>query len=216
MEIEATATTQTWQQEYLAEFVDVYENSMIRFEDLRFWQYADPKMFDKIFMHADTTHTGKTTSDYFSLVVMGEHTKEKLFYVLDFILDKVDVEQQARQTIVMYQKFAQKVKRLTYDEKANQGFGYWVKKLAREEYNLSLPLEELKYPADKVTHFTPHVPHFKSNRVILPANHQSIQQAQEQLLAFPNPSAYDDFVDGISGVLDNFNSEVKQVTLSFV
>jgi phage terminase large subunit-like protein len=73
-------------------------------------------------MHADTTHTGKTTSDYFALGVLGMSKKDKNFYLLDFILKKCDVETQARASIVMYQKYKSKVKKFTYDEKANQGF----------------------------------------------------------------------------------------------
>jgi predicted phage terminase large subunit-like protein len=202
-----------WLQEYLAEFVDVYENSMIEFADLRFYQHVDINSFDKVYMHADTTHTGKTTSDYFSLVVLAENKKDKNYYVLDFILDKLDVEQQARQSIVMYQKFKDKVKKFTYDEKANQGFGFWIKKLAREEYNLSLPIQELKYPSDKISHFTPHVPHFKANRVYLPSSHRSISIAQDQLLAFPTKNVNDDFIDGIAGVLDNFTTEQRTATI---
>lgn len=95
------------------------------------------------------------------------------------------MEEQARSVISLYSKYGKKIKKMTYDEKSNNGFGYWVKKLAREEYNVSLPLEELKYPSDKVAHFEPHVPHFRSNRVYLPSGHNMIKTAVDQLLAFP-------------------------------
>jgi predicted phage terminase large subunit-like protein len=154
-------------------------------------------------MHADTTHTGKDTSDYFACWVLGESKKDKNFYMLDFVLRKCDVETQARVMIWMYQKFWSKVKKMTYDEKSNQWFGYWIKKLAKEEYWISLPIQDLKYPSDKVTHFEPHVPHFKANRVHLPSNNPMIQTATDQLLAFPTKWVHDDFVDLCSGVLDN-------------
>lgn len=203
--IKSQIPTFLWLQNYEAEFVDVYENSMIPPDCLRFYDFVDLNNFDKVFIHADTTHTAKTTSDYFALVVMGENKKDHNYYVLDFILDKIDVEKQALSLINIYQKYGKKVSKITYDEKANQGFGYWSKKLAREDFNLSLPLQELKYNQDKVNHFTPHTKHFLNNRVYLPKNHNRLNLATDQLLAFPQKGVNDDFVDGISGCLDNFN-----------
>ncbi len=193
-----------WKQEYLAEFVDVYENSMISYEDLRFYDDVDVTQFTEVFMHTDTTHTGKETSDYSAIGVIGEWN-DKNFYLLDFILEKQDVEAQARASIVMYQKWEWKVVKFTYDEKANQWFWFWVKKLAKEEYWISLPIRELKYPSDKVTHFTPHVPHFRANRVYLPKNHKRINTLVDQIIAFPTKEVNDDAVDLMSGLLDNFH-----------
>lgn len=214
-QIKSKVPAYIWKQEYLAEFIDAYENSILEYEDLRFYDYLNLDDFDNIYMHADTTHTGKETSDFFSIVAIGENKKDKNFYVIDFILQKVDVEKQARSSIVMYQKFQNKIKKFTYDEKSNQGFGFWIKKLAKEEYNLSLPIVELKYSKDKVTHFTPHVPHFKANRVYLPNNHPQITTATDQLLAFPLKGVHDDFVDGISGAMDNFNQLSTAYNVSF-
>lgn len=209
-EIKGQVASYIWQQEYLAEFVDVYENSIIPPECLRFYDYVSLDDFDQIFIHCDTTHTGKQTSDFFCAVALGKSKKDNNFYVLDFILKKCDVDVQARATIMLYQKFLKKVKKLTYDEKSNNWFGFWIKKLAKEEYQLSLPIEELNYPHDKVTHFEPHVPHFKANRVFLPSNNPMLTQATDQLLAFPTKWVNDDFVDGISWVLDNFATPQKK------
>lgn len=178
--------------------------SLIKDEMLRFYEFLNIENFDEVHIHADTTHTGKTTSDYFCLVVLGESKKDKNFYVLDFILEKLDVETQARKSILTYQKYQSLVKNFTYDEKANQGFGFWIKKLAKEEYNISLPIQDLKYPRDKFTHFEPHVPHFIANRIYLPSRHKQIHLAISQITSFPNKSVNDDFVDGLSGVLDNY------------
>lgn len=46
--------------------------------------------------------------------------KDKNFYLLDFILEKMDVEKQARSCISLYSKYDTKVKKMTYDEKSNQ------------------------------------------------------------------------------------------------
>jgi predicted phage terminase large subunit-like protein len=208
--IKAQVPSYIWLQEYLAEFVDVYEGSIINSEDLRYFEHASLDDFDALYMHADTTHTGKTTSDYFSLWVLWESKKDKNFYMLDFVLKKCDVETQARASIVMYQKFQSRVKKFTYDEKANQWFWFWIKKLAKEEYGISLPIEELKYPNDKITHFEPHVPHFKANRLYLPSNNPMITTATDQLLAFPTKWVNDDFVDLCSWLLDNFTKPVKK------
>jgi predicted phage terminase large subunit-like protein len=180
-------------------------------EMLRYYEFVNINNFKEVFMHADTTHTAKTTSDYFALVVLGENIKDHNYYVLDFILEKLDPEKQARMSILTYQKYKSLVRKFTYDEKANQGFGYWIKKLAKEEYNISLPIQELKYPSDKITHFEPHHPHFISNRVYLPSRHKQINQAVSQLTSFPDKSVNDDFVDGLSGVLDNFT--VDQINI---
>ncbi len=207
-----------WLQEYMAEFVDVYENSLIDQERLRYYDSLDINDFDRIYAHADTTHTWKTTSDYFCLMLIWEHRKSKLYYVIDFILEKLDVEKQARQSIIMYSQYQKRIKKFTYDEKANQWFGFWIKKLAREEYNISLPIEEQKYPNDKIQHFTPHVPHFKSNRVYLPSNHKHINRWKNQLIAFPEKWINDDFVDWLSGALDNFKwkEKKKKTTLAVI
>lgn len=188
---------------YMNEPMDL-SDSLIKLENLRFYEYINGNMFDKVYLHADTTHTGKEHSDYFCLVVMGEHRENHNYYVLDFVLERLDVEQQARKAIGIYLIFMQKVKKFTYDEKANQGFGYWVKELAKREYNVSLPIEELKYSSDKISHFLPHQPHFIANRVYLPSKHKDIALAMSQLLAFPSQSINDDFVDGLSGCLDNY------------
>ena len=95
------------------------------------------------------------------------------------------------------------VSKITYDEKSNQGFGHWIKKEARER-SIYLPIQELNYPKDKVTHFEPHIPLFRSNSVYLPSVNPAKNQAEQQLLAFPQKGVHDDFVDGLSGVLDNF------------
>jgi predicted phage terminase large subunit-like protein len=205
--IQATIAAYLWLQEYMAQFVDVYENSILNQDHVRYYNDIDINDFDNLYMHCDTTHTWKETSDYFCSVVLWESKKDKNFYVVDFILEKLDVEAQARWTIVLYEKHSQRIKKLTYDEKANQWFGFWIKKLAKEEYKISLPIEELWYPNDKIAHFTPHVPHFKSNRVFLPKNHAKITIATNQLLAFPTKWINDDFVDGVSWVLDNFKIE---------
>lgn len=193
-----------WKQEYLAEHIDLYENSMLTPDDIVHYDTVDLDKFQKVYMHADITHTGKSTSDYFSCGVMGMWPDKK-FYMLDYVLEKMDEETQARAAIVLYMKWGRKVQKFTYDEKWHQGFGFWIRKLARDEYDLSLPIEELKYPKDKVTHFAPHVPHFKAKRVLMPANHKRMTTAQDQLLAFPNKDVNDDIVDVVSSLLDNFH-----------
>jgi phage terminase large subunit-like protein len=56
-----------------------------------------------------------------------------------------------------------------------------------------------------VTHFTPHVPHFRANRVYLPKNHKRINTLVDQIIAFPTKEVNDDAVDLLSGLLDNFH-----------
>jgi hypothetical protein len=47
--------------------------------------------FSELYMHADITHTGKQTSDFFCLVVLGKNIKDNNYYVVDFILKQIDV-----------------------------------------------------------------------------------------------------------------------------
>ena len=195
-------------QNYMLIPVDSYEDWFIKKEHLRYYDYLNIDDFWDLFMHVDTTHTANSTSDYFCPMIIWEHKREKNYYIIDFMLEKLDPEAQARAVINLYLKNP-KIKKITYDEKSNQWFGYWAKKLAKEEYNVSLPLVPLKYAKDKVTHFEPHIPHFIANRVYLPSRHKDLQQAELQLIAFPTKWVHDDFVDGISGALDNF-IKIKQ------
>lgn len=200
-----------YNQNYLLKPIDIYAVGLIKQEDLRYYDHVSLDDFTEVYIHADTTHTWKTTSDYFACGVIGMSNKDKNFYLLDFILEKMDVEKQARSCISLYSKYDTKVKKMTYDEKSNQWFGFWIKKLAKEEYNISLPIQDLKYPNDKVTHFEPHVPHFKANRVFLPKNHNRINVLTDQVLAFPTKWVNDDAIDMISGCLDNYNIKKKKV-----
>lgn len=214
-DIKNEVSTYIWKQEYLGEFADIYENSALPPDCLRYYDYINPDEFKELYIHADTTHTAKTTSDYFAIGVMGQSKRDNNYYLLDFILDKIDVERQANALITYYQKYGNKIKKITYDEKANQGFGYWSKKLAKDDYNLSLPLEPLNYGADKFTHFEPNIKHFKANRIFLPQNNPRINTLSDQLLAFPSKEVNDDGVDMISGLLDNFNFDNSVVTYDY-
>ncbi len=191
-------------QNYLLIPIDLYAEGLIKIEDLRYYHHLNLEDFDSLYMHADTTHTWKETSDYFATMLIWENKRDKNYYVIDFILEKMDVEKQSRAVINLYLKYHNKIKKLTYDEKSNQWFGFWIKKLAKEEYHISLPIQELKYPSDKVSHFTPHIPHFKANRVYLPANHKSLKEAETQILAFPLKWVNDDIIDAFSWCLDNY------------
>ena len=200
LELEQKLDPLTFSQEMMGIPVSI-KGGLIQREDLRFWDNL-PEIKD-IYIHADTTHTAKTTSDYFCLVA-GGIGKDNNFYIADFILEKLDVEKQARLLISFYLQYQKKVKKITFDEKSNNGFGFWTKKLAKEEFGISLPLLPLGYQNDKVRHFQPHIPHFKANRVYFPSQHRFLKTALDQLLAFPQNGVHDDFVDGLSGVLDYF------------
>ena len=187
--------------------------SLVDDTDLRF--YDSLPNLTGVYLHADTTHTGKQTSDYFALGAMGEGEKDKNYYLVDCVVRKCNVEEQARALILMYIKLKNDkrtggVKKITYDEKANNGFEFWAKKLAKEEYEVSLPLQPLKYNKDKISHFEAHIPHFKANRVYLPQKHAYVAQVIQQVTQFPNKGVPDDAVDMLSGCLDNFHTVKKK------
>lgn len=191
-------------QNYLLIPVDSYEDWFIKREHLRYYDFINLDDFESLYMHIDTTHTAKQTSDFFCPLILWENKRDRNYYIIDFMLEKQDPEQQARLVISLYLKYHSKIKKMTYDEKANQGFWYWIKKLAKEEYQISLPIEQLNYPNDKVTHFEPHIPHFIANRVYLPSRHKDLLEAETQLIAFPTKWVHDDFIDWLSWCLDNF------------
>lgn len=202
--IKADEWPMAFNQNYLLIPKDIYEEWFIKREHLRYYNNLQIEDFDNLYMHVDTTHTANSTSDFFCPMILWENKRDNNYYVIDFMLERLDPEAQARAVINMYMKYHSRIKRLTYDEKANQWFWLWIKKLAKEEYKISLPITELKYPRDKVTHFEPHIPHFIANRVYFPWYHKDLQEAETQLLAFPTKWVHDDFVDGLSWVLDNF------------
>lgn len=211
----------TFSQEYMCEPL-LITSGMVKYDWLKFWtdipeatNEVQLDIVNNLVIHADTTHTGKQSSDYFCIGAIGEGN-DKRYYIIDYILEKLDVESQAKKTIEFFMLLQQKgynIQKLTYDEKANQGFGFWIKKLAREEYYVSLPIEELRYNQDKISHLQTHLPHFIANRIILPKNHQYNKIALDQLLAFPQKGVHDDFVDMISGCLDNLTVKARETII---
>ena len=68
--IKASVPSYIWKQEYLAEFVNVYEGSLLTPADICYYDSVSLDDFDAVYMHSDTTHTGKATSDFFCTVVL--------------------------------------------------------------------------------------------------------------------------------------------------
>jgi len=194
-----------WQQEYLAEFADVYENSLLDPADVKYFDNYSLDNFDKLYLHADTTHTAKTTSDYFCLTVAGQNRINLKYYILDFELTKSLTPLNQIDLIISFFERFPKIQKGTYDAVSNDGFKEMFDKIARER-GLHFNFEGIKFDGDKIKHFTSngHFDRFKSGSVLLPRNHSKIALAVDQILAFPNKNSADDFVDGLSGVLDNF------------
>lgn len=194
-------------------------SGLIKYEDLRFYEpsalqseptaegIVKPKL--DLCIHADTTHTGKQTSDYFCITGIAKNA-QNYYDLVDFKLAKMDPEAQARAAILFYDKMLKlgyNVVRMSFDAVSNDGFGYWIKKLAREEYNISLPIVGHKITRDKVAHLMTHLSLFKSNSVRFPAQHPQLQLLLDQVLAFPATGVHDDAVDGLTGCLDGFIEE---------
>ena len=196
----------TFAANYMNEPLDLTD-SLLKEEDLRYYEHLDLSQFDEVFIHADLTQTAKQTSDFYACGVLGKNKKDNNYYLLDFTLSQEkDPSKQAEILINYYLKYRSKTghKNITFDEKGYASFGYWCKEVAKNKFNISLPLNPLKYPSDKVSHFTPHIVHFKANRIYLPSSHPSLQALTGQLLAFPSRSVHDDGVDLLSALLDHF------------
>jgi predicted phage terminase large subunit-like protein len=195
-----------WEQEYMAQFTNVDENAIIKEEYLSY--YERHSEITEVSIHADTTHTGKTTSDYFSLSVIGK-CKDNYYNLLDFCIEKTDVENQAKKIISYYQRYKdKKIVSLTYDAVSNDGFEFLCKKLAREQ-GVDLPLIGKKYKSDKISHLNEHFDKFKSGSFRLPSNHNQLDLAISQLLSFP-AGKNDDFVDSVTGALDWWKATNKE------
>lgn len=208
----------TFAANYMNEPLDLTD-SLLKEEDLRYYEHINLEDFDELFIHADLTQTAKTTSDFFACGVLGVNKKDKNFYLLDFVLSQEkDPSKQAEILINYYLKYKNKVghNNITYDEKGYASFGYWAKEVAKNKFNVSIPLSPLKFPSDKVTHFTPHITHFKANRVYLPSNNPQIQAFTNQLLAFPSKSVHDDAVDLISSLLDHFVTDKIEPSIRYI
>lgn len=206
--IRETTPAYLYAQEYMAEFVDVYENSLLNPNDIKYYEHVSIENFDQLYLYADTTHTAKTTSDYFALVVVGQNKIDKCFYILDFVLTKKLTPLQQIETIISYFERYPKIVKGKYDAVSNDGFEEFFKKTCREQ-NKHFNFTGVKYQGDKVKHFlsSGNFDKFKSHSVFLPRNHPQIAVAVDQLLAFPQKGVNDDFVDAISGGLDNFTMQ---------
>jgi len=205
--IKQTEPNYIWSSQYMASFIDSYENAILNYDDIQYYDHLPD--IQEAYIHVDTTHTAKETSDYFCMLCLGK-TLENKVYVIDYVLTKeLDPQAQARAVISFYQANQRfNIKKLTFDAVSNDGFGLWTRDMARQQ-SIFLPLEAKKYPNDKVSHFTSSAfPLFRSKSIYLPQNNRQNSLAIDQLLAFPTKDVNDDFVDGLSGACDNITQTV--------
>ena len=144
-------------------------------------------------------------------------------YIYDFYLGRISQWEQAKIIIELYQRLIRegfRIKKMTYDEKANWGFGDTLDNIAIEKYGgIAIPLEQLKWTAPaginppataikksvaKVKHFWFHRAIFMNGRIYLPQHHRDLVTLQNQLLGFPQDGLADDGLDGLLGCLDAF------------
>lgn len=182
-------------------------------QEIGYYDYVNWDDIDVFYSHSDCTHTAKTSSDYFCSGFAGKNKKDNKIYILDFILTKEKPPKEQRQYIIDLYKRLPKLKRGTFDMVGNDAFEQDTIDQAREQdvYLHKPKFEGLKYPNDKYTHIYRHEHLIKSKTVVFPRNHPQIYKAIKQLTSFskenikPNNRKADDFVDFLSGVLDNFH-----------
>jgi len=187
-------------------------NSLFVETDLEYYDYVSLADFDELFAHSDTTHTAKTTSDFFCNVLAGRSKKDNRIYILDFILTKELLPKKQREYLIKQFFKLEKLKRSTYDKISNDGFEDDVRDEARAKglYLTNLMFEGVKFQGDKFTHLSRHEDKIKSKTVVFPRRNPYLQIAVSQLLQFSEDNIKsklkipDDFCDGLSGVLDNF------------
>lgn len=208
-QIKNSTDINTFRSEYLGEFLDTYENSLVKQEWVQY--YTTLPELKKVSIHNDLTHTGKTTSDYFCWCLVGEGVDNN-YYVIDWVLEKTDPLTQSHICINKYMQYKNKnIVKMTYDAVSNDGWGDWTKKEAKNK-DISLPLEPFKAKGDKITNLTSVLPHLVSKRVFFNKEHSQLQLAMSQLLAFPNKLIHDDFVDAFVTSLNNLANKANTLT----
>jgi predicted phage terminase large subunit-like protein len=148
-------------------------------------------------IYADLTQTKSKLSDYYSIGIIAKCI-DKRYYLLDFIIKKLKYDEQIYTTINFYIKHKQKpIINFAYDAVAQDGFEIMAKKIALEEFDLSLPLRGIKAKGDKITEFNKIIPAFMSNRILFNPDIKDYDLLLKQLLYFPNDE-HDDAVDMLS------------------
>jgi phage terminase large subunit-like protein len=174
--------------------------TMIKNEYLQYYNSVNLDDFEELCLHADLTHTAKTTSDFFCIAVVGKSKVDNNFYVIDFDLRKdLTPLNQIQSVIAFFQKYP-KIKQGTFDEQSNDWFGEQFQIEAKRQ-NLYLNLKGVKFHKDKISHLNLHIDKVTTKSLVLPRNHPLIGEATQQLLTFP-VGKHDDFLDGILGGLD--------------
>lgn len=218
-----TTAAIAFRQEYLADFVDTNEDSVIKLQNIHYYATKNPLSINDIQMlsiHADTTHTGKKSkkgqkgSDYFCIGLWAK-TYGNEYYLLDYRLEQISPREQALTAISFYQEWfgeseswRGKLKKATFDAVGNDTFGHYIKDLAAQQ-DVTIPFEAYKFKSNKIDHLNRHVDLFLMDKVFLPAFHLRKEEAEKQLIEFPN-GMFDDFVDMVSGGLDHFKQKPKR------
>jgi phage terminase large subunit-like protein len=178
----------------------------IQIEDLKYYDILNVEI-KALGCHADlsqqTTDSFKKgrLPDFFCIGLIGLGTNNEI-YLLDYILDRLKIEDQADAIIQFYLRNKYRGSfDVTYDAISQASFEPLIRQKALN-LDLSLPIKPVKYNKDKVTHFEPYEVDFRSKRVNLPLHNRYKDVAEYQLLQFPF-GENDDFVDMWSGACDN-------------
>lgn len=171
--------------------------------------------FAEIYTHFDLASSLKERADYFAGITVGK-SKDGKFYVLDIIRsdkpeDYNDPEIQAQLVINNWMKFSiWGLKKITFESNQYQStLKNWTDKTARSQ-GIYPNFVGVRVDKDKYTRFVPFIPHFTSNSVYLPSNHEKLHYFEQELVSFPE-GAHDDLVDAFSGCMANFETPKKGV-----
>lgn len=208
--------------EYLGQPISMTSGEFITEGMLPCWQVF-PDTIKDLVIHADLIHKESNDSDDFCWVVCGIDPVTARIYVYDFYLAKIGQIEQAKALIELYQRLMRegfRIKKFTFDEKANWGFDKIVDEVSINYYNgVPIPIEPLKWTAPpginppavalkksvaKVKHLWYHRAYFMNKRIYLPQYHRDIVKLKNQLIGFPQSGLKDDGVDGLLGCLDAF------------
>lgn len=182
-------------------------SSILNFSDLNF--YKEIPSFEYFILSLDTAIKTSIKSDYSVCACFG--VKDKTYYLISLLREKLTYPQLKDKTEKQYKKYSPKY--ILIEDKASGQQLLQDLKFAKIQ-----GLIAIKPKNDKITRFASVVPLFRDGTILLPEKANFNHILFKELLSFPN-SAHDDIIDSISQFLNfaktliNRNNNIKRISI---
>ena len=141
-----------------------------------------------IYQAWDLAISTKETADYTVCTTVGVSDDNQI-YIMDWYRDRIDFPTQVK----MVEKLAQKWNPLEIGIESNA----YQKALPQQLKETSmLPIKEINRTKDKITRISSGFIHFENGKVLLPENHQELENFINEYIYFPH-GKHDDILDSI-------------------